>query len=487
MIERNGVRRIFWLLATLALGAYAVLLIRHVGTGVGGSDASGYANTARDIVSGRIVVPVEPPGQLGLPDRFARAFIPLAHEPGPRPGTMVPFYPPGFPLHVALGGLVGGWQRGPFLVTPILAVVCLVLTHQLGRELSLSRPLAFAGAAILGLCPVFLFQAVQPMSDVAAAAWAVAAILCALRSGRGDGWALAAGAAFGVAVLVRPTDVLLAAPLAVALSWRPRTLASFVVGGFPSAVFLALWNHAAFGSAMATGYSGLLAGELALGNFTPRVRHYSYWILAQLSPLVVLGWLAAPLAKHGKKRDAAMLIIWFAAFFSFYCFWGPFDAWWYTRYFIPALPALILGFLLALRALSLPRRGLVIAAALVVVATFEWRTYRRQRPLGVGPAQSVFRDASLALSSKAAGKKALVVSMEFSGAIRFHTDLAPLRWDFLTPEDFGIVRARAAEEGWRVFAVLLPHEVEKAALHVPGEWKFLENVGRASLWELPPP
>jgi 4-amino-4-deoxy-L-arabinose transferase-like glycosyltransferase len=324
------------------------------------------------------------------------------------------------------------------------------------------------------------------MSDVAAAAWSVAAILCALRSRRVDAWALAAGAAFGMAVLVRPTDILLAAPLALALSWRPRTAALLVAGGLPFAVILALWNRAAFGGALATGYSGQLASELALANFSPRLLHYGYWTVAQLSPLVVIGWLAAPFAKYANRRDATMLVCWFGGFFVFYCFWGPSDAWWYTRYLIPALPALILGFLLALRALSLPRRSFVIAAALLVVAAFEWQTDRRQRPLEVGPGQSTFRDASLAVESRAAGN-ALVVSMEFSGAIRFHTRLSPLRWDFLTPEEFGVVRTRAAEKGWPIFAVLLPHEVEKAALHVPGEWKFLENVGRASLWELPPP
>ena len=145
-------------LALVAVGVYGAELVDHVGAGVGGSDCSGYANSARDILSGRIVVPVEALARLELPDRFARAFMPLAHQPGPRPRTMVPFYPPGFPLHVALGMLLAGPDKGPFLVTPVLAVLCLLLTFVLGRELGLSRPLACAGARFSGSAPSSCFR-----------------------------------------------------------------------------------------------------------------------------------------------------------------------------------------------------------------------------------------------------------------------------------------------------------------------------------------
>ncbi len=68
-----------------------------------------------------------------------------------------------------------------------------------------------AGAsAILAACPVFVFQAIQPMSDVVATFWVLAAVLCALLSRDDRRWALAAGFCFGAAVLVRPSNVLLA-------------------------------------------------------------------------------------------------------------------------------------------------------------------------------------------------------------------------------------------------------------------------------------
>lgn len=500
MTLRSTLRRSAKPLAALALAGYAALLFAHLGAGgFGGCDSSGYANTARDILSGRIVQPLSAVQRLGLPDRFGRAFIPLAHEPGPRPGTMVPMYPPGFPLHIAGAALLAGWTLAPFLVSPLAAIACVLLVYLLGREFGLSRPLATAGAAMFGVCPVLLYQAVQPMSDVVAAFWATAAVFLAMRSHRSDAWAAGAGAALGVAILVRPTNALLILPIAIALRWRPRTLLAFGLGGLPFAGVFAAWNRAAFGGALRTGYSGQLGAEMALANFPPRVAHYSYWIAAQLSPLVPLGWFGGSIDRRVPARSRAILFLWFASFFLFFCFWGPYDIWWYTRYLLPALPALIVGFLLGARELvrRLPpaegspawrRPRLLAALALIgVVAVCERRVERHFRPLGAARGEVVFPEATRAIAAAAAGSRGLVVSMEFSGAVRFYTDLSPLRWDWLSPEDFTLIRLRAAERGERIFAVLLPHEVEPAARRLPGEWKFLGNVRKASLWELPPP
>jgi hypothetical protein len=493
-------RRVFRVFAAALLIGYGALLIAHVGHGVGGCDSSGYANTARGILSGRIVQPIGALDRLALPDSFHRVFMPLAYEPGPRPRTMAPLYPPGFPLHIALAVLVDGWNAGPFLVSPIAAIFCAVLMFLLGRELGLSRPLALAGAAILGGCPVLLYQAVQPMSDVVATAWAEAAVLFALRSRRGDAWAAAAGAALGIAILVRPTNVMLVLPMAFALRWRPRTVLLLALGGLPFAGFFAMWNRTAYGGAIHTGYAGIFGSELDLANFPPRVHHYGHWLIAQLSPLVPLGWLAAAANRRIRGRDRALLLFWFAPSFLFYCFWGPYDAWWYTRYLLPGLPALILGFLLVLRDLTglLPQPGaaqpgrrlsypvLATAAVLLTVAVFERRIERRFRPLGASQGQVIFPDACRELAARTMGGKALVVSMEFSGALRFYADLTPVRWDWINPDEFALLRVRAAERGERIFALLLPHEVEPARPKVPGLWKSLGNVRQASLWELPP-
>ncbi|MFY9551285.1 MAG: hypothetical protein WAU32_09060, partial [Thermoanaerobaculia bacterium] len=316
-----------------------------------------------------------------------------------------------------------------------------------------------------------------------------------------DAWALAAGTAFGMAVLVRPSDVLLLLPLACALAWRPRTFALFAAGGAPFAVFYGMWNRAAYGSPWRTGYASIIPSSLTSANFAPRLRLYGGWIVRQLSPLVPIGWLASAFSRSLKARNRALLLFWFGSYFLFYCFWGPADDWFFTRYLLPALPALILGFLAAVRELlvvlparetgasggRLPYRTLAAAAALLVVVGFEARMDLRQpRPYQAAIEHGTFPEVCRAVARKAGAAKALVVSRDFSGALRFYTDATPVRWDAISPADFTLLRAKAAEKGYRVFAALLPYEVEDAHPHVPGDWTFLGNVRRAGLWELPP-
>jgi hypothetical protein len=176
--------------------AYALVLFHHTVFAVGGSDSSGYVNAARLLSEGQVTARVRGLDRLSLGPEFTEIFIPLGFSPGPRPGTMSPSYPPGLPLHMAAAGLLGGWSRAPFFVSPIAALVCLVLMYLLGRELGLSPALALSGSALLGFAPVFVFQAVQPMSDVVATAWALAAVFAAYRSRARSSplWGAAAGA-----------------------------------------------------------------------------------------------------------------------------------------------------------------------------------------------------------------------------------------------------------------------------------------------------
>ena len=50
---------------------------------------------------------------------------------GPRPCTLAPTYPVGYPFHMAGAALIFGWKYGPFLVSPLAAVLSLVLIYLL--------------------------------------------------------------------------------------------------------------------------------------------------------------------------------------------------------------------------------------------------------------------------------------------------------------------------------------------------------------------
>ena len=219
------------------------------------------------------------------------------------------------------------------------------------------RPHRGGGLALLD-SPSVSLQAGQTMSDVVATAWV--RWRSSQRSVPAPGasalWAAAAGAAFGMAVLVRPTNALVILPLVLALPTRAKTWLAFAAGGAPFAAFQLAYGTAAFGGPFKTGYRSLLSEGMALSNFPPRARHYAFWTARLLSPLVPLGWAAVAADRRVSRRDRAVLLTWFAGFFLFYSFYGPYEAWWYTRFLLPGYPAVILGALLG-RATSSSARG----------------------------------------------------------------------------------------------------------------------------------
>jgi 4-amino-4-deoxy-L-arabinose transferase-like glycosyltransferase len=476
--------------ASAAFLAYAWLLFWHASFSVGGSDSSGFANAARLILAGRVVEPVEALKHLGLPPDFVRLFIPLAFEPGPRPGTMVPFYPPGFPLHVAFAGLVGGWNYGPFVVSPLAALASVFLIYLVGRELGLSRLFATAGAAVLALCPVFVFMAEQPMGDIAATMWSLAAVLFALRSRRREAWAAAAGAAFGIAVMVRPTNALLLFPIAFAIRLRPRTLLWFLLGGAPFAAVLLVWNQLAFGSPFRIGYSSLGEG-FSLSNFAVRFRHYGGWLAKLMSPLLLAGWVLAAVDRRLNARNRFLLLSWFGGFFLFYCFWVAYDAWWYTRFLLPSLPALILASLLVARDGLSPQhggRGVLLrrslaALLLAIVLLVEGSWIRRFDVLKFGEGERLYPDASRWAESQVP-PRSLVVSMQMSGALKYYTNLTPVRWDWIQPAQVPLLRERAQAEGYQWFALLVPFENEELQKRLPWGWTKMGMLRDVTLWRL---
>ena len=196
---------------------------------------------------------------------------------------------------MAAAAVVGGWSRAPFYTIPVAGLACLILLFFLGRELGLSRGLAFAGSVLLGFTPVFVFEEVVAMSDVPATAWAIASVLAALRARRTPGVAALAGAAFAIGVLVRPMNALLLPALLLALPARPKSWGLFALGGIPFAAFLLLYNDAAFGGPLVTGYGGLLAEGSRLEQLFPARR--------PLHALALTDHLAPPAARLGRLRS----------------------------------------------------------------------------------------------------------------------------------------------------------------------------------------
>lgn len=477
------------LLAAAFLLGYLFLLCDKASLSAGGSDSSGYLNAARLLTRGQLTDSVEPLTRFGLSPAFIRIFIPLGFSPGGKAGTMVPSYPLGLPLHMAAAALVGGWARAPFWVSPLAATASLLLVYGVGRELGLTRLYAVMAAACLAVFASFFWFGLQPMSDVPATAWALAAMLTALRARRGAGAAFLCGAAFGMAVLVRPTNILLAIPLLLALPREPRVYLRVALGGLPFAAFLFVTNRVANGSPFAGGYGDLSSG-FSLGFFPARIRHYGYWLAALGTPLLVLGWLAAAGVRSLPRRDRALLLAWPAVFLLFYCFWEPYETWWYTRFLLPGVPAMILavffvlerGFRPGAPLPSRPRRVLGLAlCGIILAAGVYW--IGRFGLLESARGEQIYPDACR-WAAAAVPRNSVLAAMQMTGAMRYYTDLTFARLDWIEPKDFPSLRSRIRAAGYRWYALIAPGEAELLRTNLPGSWKQIAHFKNQALLRL---
>ena len=456
-------RRVAVAIVLIAAIAYGTMLFRHLSFAAGGADSSGYLNEARMMAARATSRPIALLRTLHLPSEYGFVLVPLGFlQSKIDPRAMVPLYPPGLPAHFAIAGAIAGWTHAPFFLPPIAAFACLGLMFVLARQFGLSQWESIAASAILAACPVFIFMSAQPMSDVFALLWTLAAIVCAL-SGR-RGLAIAAGAAFAISVCIRPSNLLAAIPLAFAMRWRPSRLALAIAGAIPFAIALMAWNDTLFGNPIRTGY-GEMSYMVSWAYPRERLPHYSYWLAAQLSPLVFPGGLLVGFDRRVEGWRRAVLIAWFLPFFVFYSFYGAYETWWYTRFLLPAIPPLIIGFLLLIRK---PRVLAVLVAAILALAI--WQD-RRLNPLSVGEEESIYPEIVHRFNFP---KDAIVLNGQFSGAFLYYTGRETVRWDQLDNDRFQLMRAYVANANLRWYAVLTPYEWEQVQ-KFNASWKKLDE------------
>jgi hypothetical protein len=483
-----------FLCAALLLG-YLLLVCDKAFLSAGGSDSSGYLNAARLFSRGKLTDAVEPLKRFGLSQEFVHVFIPLGFSPGREPGTMVPSYPPGLPLHMAAAALVGGWARAPFWVSPLAATLSLLLLYGIGRELGMTRPLAVGATACLAVFASFFWFGLQPMSDVPATAWALAAMLAALRARRNADAAFLCGAAFGMAVLVRPTNILLVVPLLLALPFERGVLLRVALGGLPFAAFLFATNQIANGSPFTSGYGNMSSG-FSLRFFPVRIRHYGYWLAALGTPFLVLGWLAVAGVRSLPSRDRLMLVVWPAVFLAFYCCWEPYETWWYTRFLLPGVPGMILamffvvqrGFRPAGPRVSPPvplprhRRILALALSVIVLATgVYW--IRRYQLLESARGEEIYPDACR-WAAAVVPPNSLIAAMQMTGAMRYYTGSTFARIDWIEPAAFPGLRSRIRAAGYHWYALVGPAEKELLQKNLPGAWEEIARLRNQTLLRL---
>jgi hypothetical protein len=442
----------FAVAAAVALALFVGL--RYGSYAAAGSDSYGYVSQARLWLSGNLRLEQPFVEQLSWPDR-EWMFTPLGYKPAASDGTIVPTYPAGLPLIMALFLAVLG-ENGPFYVVPLFAMLTVWLTYLLGREATGSRGAGAVAAMFLVASPVFLAHTMVPMSDVpGAAGWTLVALLVLKRRSMAAGWAA------GLTLLIRPNLFPLAALPAMAWYRSQDRLLRYAKGLAPAIIFMMGLNTFLYDGPLTFGYGGIFE-SYALSSLPANALNYLRWLIETQTPLILLALV--PLFVRGALREdytafsprACLATLLALTFFS-YLFYAVFDHWFYLRFLLPAYPSL---FVLVAAALfwmvqKLPVEARVPGASLICAGMMLYG-------LQVGRDAGIFKQAGFeqrhvraaAEVASRTPENAIVLSVQHSGSVRYYANRITLRYDWLPADRLDAAVHELAAKGHPAYLVV---------------------------------
>ena len=145
-----------------------------------------------------------------------------------------------------------------------------------------------------------------------------------------------------MAVLIRPTNALLALPVPVAVGLKLARFALLGLGALPGALLLLLLNLKLYGSPLSTSYYSHDVGLFSASSVPDNLVHFFSWIVLLLGPIAICAF-ALPFFRRPLGLDWLTQIVWPVVLIGFYAFFGPAgESWWYLRYILPAFPSSII-------------------------------------------------------------------------------------------------------------------------------------------------
>jgi len=458
------VDRASWWIAAAAAAAAALAGFSWGTHAAGGPDSYCYLSQAELFASGH-VVHVEPLAAAATWEKGPDAFVPVGHVPAfSRPDASVPMCSPGYPIAMAIVRLLGG-RSAMFAVVPILGALTVWLTFVLGRRIA-GETSGAAAAMLMAASPAFLYQVVQPMSDVPATAmWAASLVTVTHPRMIESSWRSAlAGIATGAAILIRPNLAPIAGVVALAVFCagrvQPRavvrTWIAFAGGVAPFVILVALLQNAMYGSPFRSGY-GSLGALFKLEHIWPNLQRYPLWLLQTETPIVLLAFLAPWLMRDPPARRRAFWLLAFAgAVFACYIPYEVFDAWWYLRFVLPAYPALLVLTAAAVMAL-LARAGEAWRSAggvaVALLSVFLVRGAVERHAFGLWEFERRFRLAGEYVAARLP-QNALIVTAQESGSVRFYSGRPTLTWRALPPDGLDRALAFVRAHGYRPYFLI---------------------------------
>jgi hypothetical protein len=464
-----------WLTAFAAVSAFAI------GVGYGtfaasDTDPYGYVSEAELIASGALRVDQRP--LLEMPWRDAElSFIPDGYHRGTEPGFIVPTYPPGLPLAMAALLRLTGERNAVYYVVPLFGALAVWMTARLGAAVH-TRATGAAAMLLLVTSPTFLYQVVQPTSDIPAAALWTTSLAFALQSSHRG--AVASGLAASAAILTRPNLVPLAAVIGAWYLWNAlhagagrrvalTRVALFSLAIVPACVTIAALNTYLHGGPLRSGYTAPISELYQWQHVLPNLQRYPRWLLDTHTPFVFVG-LAAPLVQRRNPR-IWLLFAFVMVVFASYLVFGYFENWVYTRFLLPALPALFtLSLMVAahvLQRLALRRTVSAAIAGASIAALASWQAVKAE---ALGAFVTRFGEQRYVEVGQYIAKmmpaNAVYIAGLHSGSIRYYSQRTTINFNTLNERALQHAVEALTKLGHRVYFVL--EEGEQPAFR----WRF---------------
>ena len=435
----------------------------------GGADSFGYVSQAHLLARGALTdeIPMRP--EFTWRDASI-SLIPLGYRPAAQSGRMAPVYPPGLPLLMLLLHPLG--DTAIYAVVPVMGAILLACVAALGQRLgdALAGGIAAAG---LSLSATFLLMQFSPMSDIPVTTLWLGALLCATTTSRGG--PVLAGVLTGAAVLTRPNLAPLALVIAIALALHhPARLRAAIAFLTPLAIAAALllwiqWRR--YGDPFASGY-GPAEDLFALAHMRPNLASYTARITAIYTPVIWL-FLVSPVVVRrelAKLLSAALAVV--GTVWLCYLPYTPFDAWFFTRFLLPAIPIMLV---LAMAAAMTGVRSLPIwmrsAAAIALFAMLAGALARESQRRGVfetAALEQKYRDAGRYVSEHLP-QGAYVLARQHSGSVRLYGGRTTIRWDVIGGDQLDFVVSTVRAAGFGIYMVADQDELTAFERHFAGQ------------------
>jgi 4-amino-4-deoxy-L-arabinose transferase-like glycosyltransferase len=381
---------------------------------VGASDWYGYYSLSLLLKQGRVDL------EVGLPPAQYPPIAPLSYFV--RDGKVLQQYPPGYPFLMALAGFIGL----EFYVTPILGILSIVLMFLLIKDLT-DTWIAALFSLLWAFTPIVMYGSTSVMSDLPATVF----ILLSLYSYRKKK-IIPSALALGFSLVVRPTNVLyclIFLPVLLKKTWKDKQWIKFGIYFAVPVSLYSIYNWLVYGAPWKTGYTDF-SDHLLTSVFFNHLVFFIKEIIIQFTPFLVI---LAIFAIWKKNKDSFFYAGWFLIFLIFYCFWrSGGDMWWWTRFLLPALPALFFLAALGLKdALTFiqskwkPAKPLVNISLTIltgIIITYFVIYGFNHGDIWEKNKGKIYYDASKSIG-EAVPANSFVGSIEFSGCIRLYAGI----------------------------------------------------------------